>query len=175
MTAAIEPLAFWLVPAPTEEEIFGRMVHELAGRFDAPIFEPHLTLLGCQMERSRVLRALAKMPANASYALEVEGVFSEEKFTKTLFVRFRLTNELLELRSAIATIIDQSAPEEFDPHLSLLYQSLAPNERKSLAAETNVSLTRVKFQTMKVIAHPALIRSRADVEAWRVIGERELS
>ncbi|MGI9086878.1 MAG: hypothetical protein ACR2HH_03910 [Chthoniobacterales bacterium] len=58
MSKVREPLAFWLVPAPPEREIFAQIIDQLAGRFHAPRFEPHLTLLSAKLERERAGAAL---------------------------------------------------------------------------------------------------------------------
>ncbi|MGI9086879.1 MAG: hypothetical protein ACR2HH_03915 [Chthoniobacterales bacterium] len=101
--------------------------------------------------------------------MEVEGISFAEKFTKTLFVRFRSSPELERLRAMLADFLGLMSVEEFDPHLSLLYAELPLREKESLARSLHFPLASVTFHGCKVISHPASISSRADVEAWRTV------
>ena len=42
--------AFWLVPAPEEREFFRRMIADLARSHAAPVFLPHVTIGGGEVE-----------------------------------------------------------------------------------------------------------------------------
>ncbi len=171
---APDRFAFWLVPAASEHKFFSELIANLGDRFDAPVFEPHLTLHGNVSERGRAERVLREIPMDASYALEIDGIYFSTKFTQTLFVRFRLSAELRKLRSALATALGLEDEAAFDPHLSLLYKEMAESEKAALAQEVKIPFREVIFDSMKLITHPPRIVSRADVETWQVIDQRPL-
>lgn len=168
-------VAFWLVPAASTYEFFVALSRELADRFDAPRFEPHVTLHGGDIDRERALRVLCELPAAARYELEVEGIHSSPKYTKTLFVRFHLSVKLRQLRSALAEALDLESADNFDPHLSLLYKKIPQPAQEALASSIKIPFQQASFEGLKLIAHPPKITTRAEVEAWREIGQRCLT
>ena len=172
MVTRNEGLAFWLVPAPVVRDFFVSIIGELAARLDGPVFEPHLTLFGGIINHDRTMQVFRTLPIASSYHLEIEGIFSSTKYTKTLFVRFHLSDELRELRRAITDALDLEVGDDFDPHLSLLYKSMTPGEQEELARSIKIPFQQARFEGLKAIAHPAQIATRADVEAWREIGRR---
>lgn len=37
-------IAYWLLPDESASRYFSVLIHELAAKFDAPIFDPHVTI-----------------------------------------------------------------------------------------------------------------------------------
>ena len=81
-----EMTAFWLMPAREERDYFASLIADLARRFDAPVFEPHVTLFGGQIAEAAAIDVLQQSAARAPIELEVERIEFSEKFTKTVFV-----------------------------------------------------------------------------------------
>ncbi len=81
--------AFWLRPAAEERDFFVALIERLARDFDAPMFEPHVTLFAGRMDERRALEILHQLPSAPPVPLEVESVAFSSEFTKTLFVQFR--------------------------------------------------------------------------------------
>ncbi len=175
MATPKQRLAFWLVPAPREAAFFAKIIEELATRFDAPVFEPHLTLHGGNVDPLRATDALREIPAASNYQLEIEGIHASGEYIKTLFVRFRPSGELHRLRAALGEILDLESGAEFDPHLSLLYKEMPASEKASLAENVLIPFELTTFAGLKLIAHPPAVETRADVEAWHSLGERPLA
>src|SRR5450631_130249 len=105
MVRSPENFAFWLIPATKEQRFFSTLIGHLALRFEAPVFEAHLTLHGGDVSETTALDALRKVPARSSYELEVDAIEVSEQFTKTLFVRFRTSDELNQLRTTIGAAL----------------------------------------------------------------------
>ena len=162
-------LALWLVPAPTAREFFHSLIAGLAQRFDAPAFEPHLTLFGTAFDDAVDFHSLDAVPLPDFIELEVDGIEFSDRFTKTLFVRFERTAELMDLKDVVSRSLGDQNRDELDPHLSLLYRTM-PNEQKAELARTiTLPFDRVRFDSMKAIRTPATIESRAGVEAWQTL------
>lgn len=152
----------WLAPARPARQYFRRLIAGLARAHDAPAFEPHLTLGYCS----------AAMPADigaAAIELPIAEIDSSAKFTKTLFVRFRLTPALEKLRESLGM-----PARGFDPHLSLLYKHCSAKERARLAATVALPFSKVEFDTIQLVLCPSPTASRADVESWKVLGSQRL-
>ncbi len=169
-----EMVAFWLLPGEREREFFSDVIRDLAIRFDAPIFEPHLTLYGGAISRERAARVLETLTAPPALRLEIEGVVFSDEFTKTLFLQFRPSGEARELSRRIAETTESDSEYRFDPHLSLIYAALPEAEKVELARTIEMPFESVMFDALRTIICPARINERADVEAWRNLAERRL-
>ena len=38
-------IAYWLIPSEPAHSFFQRIINDLARRYDAPVFEPHVTIM----------------------------------------------------------------------------------------------------------------------------------
>ena len=170
-----EAIAFWLKPARAEREFFAGVIAELAARFDAPIFEPHVTLWGGRIRKEHGLQILHECDLQAPLEMEVDRVRSSEKFTKTLFVQFHASALAAELSDALTTAAQAESDSAFDPHLSLLYKEMPEAEKRALQTAIAIPFERVTFDGVQLITTPVPITSRAEVEAWRTIGERTIT
>ena len=112
-------IAFWLSPAGGAREYFRRLIKELAQRYSAPIFEPHVTLCGGNLAEERAAEILSDLCIREPIELEITGMKHSEKYTKTLFVQFRSCPQL----EALAAEIEKAAGSDhsLNPHLSLIY------------------------------------------------------
>lgn len=168
-------ITYWLCPAEPARREFAAMIRDLAARFDAPIFEPHVTLYVTDASGENPEPVLAAVTGRGEYRLAVRGLDYSAQFTKTLFVQFARDPELAclseDLRRASASPIDY----ELNPHLSLLYKNMDQETKRGLALSIPLPFTEVAFHSLKAVISPALITSREDVEAWRVVAERRLT
>ena len=170
-----QKVAFWLMPAADAKAVFTSLINDLAERLDAPVFEPHVTLQGAELEEQRALELLETVAAtNEPLQLQVEGIEFSEKYTKTLYVQFRPSAEATELSNALARAVDDGG-YQFDPHLSLLYKTLPAAAKPELARQTRIPFERVRFDAVQLVRIPRAIKSAEDVRAWRTIAERRLT
>ena len=152
----------WLLPAEPARKFFRLVIARLAAEYDAPIFQPHLTLgPGSPAMPERVFREPIRLHGC--------GVYFATQFTKTLFVRFAPTPELKELRKSLGM-----PARAFDPHLSLLYKNLPMEQKTRLAASITLPFPAVTFDTVQVVHCPSPTATRADVESWRVLASQRL-
>ena len=64
---------------------------------------------------------------------------------------------------------------ELNPHLSLIYKTMDSETKREIADSIRLPFTSVAFDLVKAVISPAEIKSRQDVEAWRVVAEKKLS
>ena len=166
-------IAYWLVPARPERELFRNLIRILAGQMRGPSFEPHVTIFSAPEDRQAPKKILAKIKA-APLHLSVRGVGTSPEYRKTMFVRLgpgkSLERLVADLRRAT-----KSRGETADPHLSLLYKDLPPLTRRELAAAVKLPFSQIVFDSIKAVRCPSPVRSRGDIEAWRVIATKRLS
>jgi 2'-5' RNA ligase len=163
-------IAYWLIPSEPAHSFFQALINDLARRYDAPVFEPHVTIhVGADRAD-----AAEEVLANAARLFKLTGltplgIDQSNEFIKTLFVQFAMTAELRRINDCIREAANDSMPYELKPHLSLLYKNLAAATRRKLAASISVPLSEVTFDAIKAVRCVSPTQSRADVEAWHVV------
>ena len=168
-------IAFWLMPAPDEQAFFRSLIDLLALRFDAPRFEPHVTLFGSRdVDPARATAALGKLARVPPINLDIKRIDFSDKFTKTLFVQFRDSAEAAALTEAVREATGSKSDYELNPHLSLLYKDLPKSEKVEIAGSLELPFDEVVFDRVQVITGRAGTSTRQDVEAWQLLGERRL-
>jgi Cyclic phosphodiesterase-like protein len=169
-------IAYWLIPGEPAHSFFQRIIDDLARRYDAPVFEPHVTVyVGADCVDS-AQQALAES-ARQSTPINIAplGVQQSDKFIKTLFVQFALSAELRRASQIICDAAQDSSEYELKPHLSLLYKKMEAAARRNLAASIVVPFSEIAFDRIKAVRCVSPTQSRADVEAWRVMAATSLS
>jgi 2'-5' RNA ligase len=169
-------IAYWLIPSEPAHTFFQGMIKQLARRYDAPVFEPHVTMYVGANGVDVGERALSKAARDCKpIVLASLGVSHSSEFIKTLFVQFALSTTLHQLNQIIRTTAQDSLNYQLNPHLSLLYKRTSIQERRRLARSIEVPFSEAIFDSLKAVRCILPTQTRADVEAWRVVAEKDLS
>lgn len=169
-------VTYWLCPGEPERDQFARLIGDLAARFDAPSFEPHVTIHTTSAERENPARFLSRIVnGRRPYRLYVRGVDYSEEYTKTLFVQLSPDTELAQLSEDLRRASVSPGDYQLNPHISLLYKKMDEETQRRLATSIILPFNEVSFCSVKAVLIPAEIKSRADIEAWRVIAECSLT
>ena len=168
-------IAYWLIPTEPARSYFQNIINDLAERYAAPEFEPHVTVHVGVDCTDTVDEVLSKAGRNSKrIALQVLNVSSSSEFIKTLFVHFTQSAQLQQLNQSIRTAAQDSSDYQLSPHLSLLYKRLSIRDRRLLTHSIDVPFSEVTFDSLKAVRCVSSTRSRVDVEAWRVLAEKLL-
>jgi 2'-5' RNA ligase len=169
-------LAYWIAPAEPARQFFASTIAGLATRFDAPLFEPHLTVYASRKRDENPEEVLSGAIAGFEpFRLSVKDIQCLDEFAKTVFVQFDPTEALSRLSAALRQASRLHDEYHLKPHLSLIYKKMTRNARVDIATSIRLPFTEVLFDSAKVIVCPMSIRSRADVEAWRVVAAQSLT
>ena len=169
-------IAYWLIPSEPAHSFFQRIVNDLARRYDAPVFEPHVTVHVGADHAHAAKKAVGDAARYRKLSgLTPLGIDQSDEFIKTLFVQFAPSAELRRINVGIREAANNSLQYELKPHLSLLYKNLAAATRRELAASINVPLCEVTFDAIKAVRCVSPTKSRTDVEAWQVVAAASLS
>ncbi|MGE5214990.1 MAG: cyclic phosphodiesterase-like protein, partial [Nitrospirota bacterium] len=79
-------IAYWLIPSEPAHSFFQRLINDLAHRYDAPVFEPHVTVhVGADGADAgeKALREAARQCKVIN--LKPVGIHHSDEFIKTLF------------------------------------------------------------------------------------------
>ena len=163
-------IAYWLIPAEPAHTFFHRVIDDLARRYEAAAFEPHVTLHVGADRADSVQQALAESARECTpIKLKPLGIQQSDEFVKTLFVQFALSAELRQANEIMRTAAQDYSEYDLKPHLSLLYNKMEAAVRRKLAASIVVPFSQITFDRIKAVRCVSPTQSRADVESWRVI------
>ncbi len=166
-------VAFWLVPAGPEKQLFSALIRILAHELDAPLFEPHVTFFVSGARMADVPRLLKEVRC-APFLLKVDRVGYSGRFSKTLFVRLRSNHRLKELLEKFSGKLGRRVPRVNDPHLSLCYKKLSGSAKRELASAIKLPFKSVRFDVIKAVRCISPTKGARDVRAWRAIGTQHL-
>lgn len=171
-----ELASYWLTAAEPDRTHWSEVVRSLATQFDAPLFEPHVTLYSGPLHSTdqpdEIIRAVAE--EFSEIVLNATGIGHTEQFTKTLFIEFAMNEALAKLSGELKRRSAQPDDYELKPHMSLIYARLAPDIIQRLATELPMP-SQVRFDTVKAMVSRGPTRSRADVEAWQIVASAKLA
>jgi len=167
--------AYWLIPAEPARSFFEKTIIDLARRYNAPVFEPHMTI-HVGSDRVEADEVIAKTVSGCRLVqAKVLKVCQSGEFIKTLFVQFALDRKLQQLNQLIRHVAQDSSDYQLKPHLSLLYKKMSILPRRQLAHSITLPFSEVTFESIRAVRCISPTRNRADVEAWRVVAARTLS
>ena len=168
-------IAYWLIPTAPRRNFFSTLITELAERFDAPIFEPHLSIFVEPASDAHARRVIKEVTADfGQIRMSVVGVRFSEEFFKTVFVQFSASAAVAQLSAAIQSHSVHAGAFHLDPHLSLIYKSMLPDDKNKLSGSLRLPFDEVAFDAVAAINVPNEARTRAGVESWETVAERRL-
>ena len=167
-------IVYWLIPAEPERELLREIIGILAKQFDAPRFEPHLTIFATP-GAGKSPKHLLKQIQVKSIRLRLRGIGFSSEFTKTLFVRLTSNQAFERLVVDLRCATNSRGKVSTNPHVSLLYKRIPAATKKELASTIKLPFDEVIFDSIKAVRSASPIKTRADVEAWRVVARRSLS
>lgn len=169
-------LTYWLIPAEPARSYFASLISDLARRFDAPAFEPHMTVYATALGDHDGAALLEQVVADRrTYSFRIGGVSYSDEFTKTVFVQFHPNEAVSRLSADFREASSIQDEYELDPHLSLIYKTMTSEKKAEIATSVSLPFEEVRFDSASAVIVPAEIQSRGDVEAWRVVATRKLT
>ncbi len=170
-----ENYGFWLMPEEGARRDLQYLIKGLALEYDAVVFEPHLTLnIVSTSELSDPEKALDTLVKRSKKLLLKHPKLTMGKlFTQSVYLRFNESQPLTALYDVSCEVLQvPSAP--FYPHLSLIYKNLEEGLKAEMRRKIQVPLERVTFDAIRVMKSSASVETKADVENWQTICEKNL-
>ena len=169
-------LTYWLIPEEPARSYFRSLICDLAFRFAAPVFEPHVTLYVTKAAGENPSALLQSALLNLKpIRLSLAGLDYSDKFTKTLYIQFEPEAALQKLSEKLRAASASPCEYELNPHLSLIYKTMAPEAKREVMNSLKLALTEATFDLVQAVISPAKIESREDVEAWRIVATQPLT
>lgn len=161
--------SLWLRPYGDIACSIEKRIEILSEKYSTPFFEPHVTLLSSLHYAQSKLIQLTNTLASRLEPLDIvlsKADHSDEYF-KSVFVHVAEEPELLEARKTAQKIFGVS-PKDFQPHLSLLYGNLDPDEKERI-----LNVMGREFHIRFRVRHLMLVNTTGPVEDWQNIHQAE--
>lgn len=157
--------ALWLKPGDEVFEVLDRIIASLAKEFNAPRFEPHITVAGSiQMPEETIairMEAMVKDCEPMTLCLSETGCM--DTVYQSLFIHVAPNEALLALRERCMTEL-QLEHESYMPHISLIYKQLDTGIKRSITERVGQRFDMV-FKPDKLYLADTSSRSP---EQWKV-------
>lgn len=168
-------MAYWLIPAEPMHRFLAATIAELAARFDAPLFEPHVTIYATRRGDDEPADVLNRALSDCRFfRLSVRDIQCSDEFVRTVFLQFEPNPRVAKLSRTLQQASALHDEYQLNPHLSLIYKTMPSSMRTEVAASVSLPFTEVLFDSARGVSGPAQVRSRQDVESWRVEAEQRL-
>jgi 2'-5' RNA ligase len=154
--------ALWLKPESEVRDILKRIIDRLAGEFDAPGFEPHITIAsGIRMNVDEMvgrLEGVAK--ATEPMTLYLGDTDFRDSYYRSLFVRIAPNDALLELRERSLREFHLEH-EPYLPHISLMYREMDSGKKQQIIEQVGK-----RFDLVFIPDKIHLVRVSGPPETW---------
>jgi 2'-5' RNA ligase len=163
--------SLWLAAQGETQARLAALIARLAVRLGTEPFAPHVTLLpGLPGPAAQVLGRASSLARDlAPLRLKLTTVEGGDDPFRCLFVRVKHTAALLAAHARAARAFQRDPDPEFLPHLSLVYGSLRPEQKASLAREIAGEATgEIEVRRLCVL------RTEGGVADWRELAVLQL-
>lgn len=162
----------WLKPSSKASSQFADVIQQLALEFEAPTFEPHITLLG-NLEGSKaehVARSKELARRLSPFPIHVREPAVGDDYFHCVFLIADMTPPLLHAHALACEIFHQEGGGHYLPHISLVYGRYPENRKKDIIARLPASLC-LPFEASRL----SLIEAGSDApKDWQEVWVRSM-
>lgn len=164
--------SFWLIPAEPLAGQLRAIIQQLAEKYDAIAFEPHVTL-SSGPSNDDLTRTIGRSLAKLFSCVELIPVKLEqtEVFTKTVYIQFQDSGAARQISDAIKDRNARCANYILNPHLSLIYKTMPVAMRAEICRTLDVPKAAYVFDRLRAIETGIPLAEPAQVKRWRTVFE----
>ncbi|MEZ0169351.1 haloacid dehalogenase [Microvirga sp. TS319] len=160
--------SIWLMPCATQERMLSGIVRDLAGRFESPIFQPHLTLVEDMPRTCEELQPLLAQVAEDASAFDapVETVEESGLYYRSFYARFPVVQPLRVMKTKAVEVFRVGNVESFMPHISLAYGVQEGPEKSRSMGDLRERLAgmSVRFDRICIVSSS----QQTPIEEWAI-------
>ena len=161
--------AIWLTFSKNDRDYLKKIIDELAEKYQAPKFEPHITIYGLVDSEMILLESIAKEITlnHNSFPVEKSEILQSEELWKTVYVELKMNDQLKLIYKNLKRHFEKIVKYEFNPHISLIYKILSMEEKIKIINELDI---KNKFMVNKLVVQEFF----PEVEKWKIVKEYNL-
>jgi 2'-5' RNA ligase len=164
--------SIWLVPTGEARLKLARIIADVSREYSAPLFPPHVTLIGQLKDPEEELLNKARDLASRlrPFELKLGAVDYLDDFYRSLFVRIEKTQPLLDANRIAREIFGQAGDASYMPHASLLYGNFEPVLKDQVIARIGR-----EFHDSFIVTSIVLYETGSATKDWYSLGEFTLN
>lgn len=169
----MQEVSLWLVPQPEDAAYLQGIIDQLAEKYQAPKFSPHVTLAGRLQVSEQYQSSLSELAvATPVFQLQNQGLDHSAALFRTIYIRTSLADSLVALRNQVYELWPENAVKPFMPHISLIYKEMASSEREIIIQALKIKETFI-FDTLAVVS-PQQPGEWTAIENWQTLDRWQL-
>lgn len=160
--------SLWLAPTGKAYDKLSGLIKRLAKEYNAPLFEPHVTLLGEAMQsEDEVLKRAGQLASGRNpFPVTLNSVDYSDFYFRTLFVRAERTGPLQALHDHAKEVFEMQNIPDYMPHLSLMYGNFPEAVKEQIIKDIG------RDQATEFIVNSIQVfKTDGEVNAWHKVKE----
>lgn len=160
--------ALWLIPTGEANHKFSNLIRRLSQEYSAPIFQPHVTLVGeaFQSEKELVKKGEQLASGQKPFPITLRAIDYQDFYFRALYVKADKTEQLLAFYNHIIEIFEMQDIPEYMPHLSLLYGNFSQAIKERIIEKIGRDLT-----TEFTVSSVHLFNINGEADTWYRVKE----
>ena len=161
--------AIWLTFSKNDRDYLKKIIDELSEKYQAPKFEPHITVYGLVDSEMSLIESIAKeatLNCN-SFLVKKSEILQSEELWKTVYVELKMNNQLEMIHKNLKKHFEKISNYEFNPHISLIYKILSIEEKIRIINKLDI---KNEFMIDKLVIQKFF----PEVEKWKIVKEYNL-
>ena len=156
----------WLYLGQKDEEILQNIINNLGKKYDAPSFNPHITVYGLVNTELKNLTNYIKQISNqfTPFDVELSDVSYSEDLWKTLFLNLKLSESLTKINQILTEKLNKFSNYYFTPHISLIYKHL-PIELKQQIIQ------KLELRNHYRVEGISICQYSEKIEDWKIVSK----
>ncbi|MCV0413050.1 hydrolase [Nitrosarchaeum sp.] len=161
--------AIWFTFSKNDRESLKNIIDELSEKYQAPKFEPHITVYGLtDIEIDKIDKIAKEVILNQnSFFVKKSEILQTEEIWKTVFIELKSNEQMELIHKNFKKYCDNVSKYEFKPHISLIYKILSIEEKIKIINKLDI---KNEFQVNKL----AIQKFSPDIKKWKIVKEYNL-
>ncbi len=161
--------AIWLTFSNEDNNYLKKIIDEIAEKYHAPKFEPHVTVYGLINSKIEYVdRVVKEISWNCrSFIVKKSEILQSEELWKTVYIELGMNKQFKTIHENLKEHFKNISKYEFKPHISLIYKILSPEEKTKIINE-------LKIKNEFTINKLGIQRFSPDIEKWQIIKKYDL-
>lgn len=157
----------WLIPTKTDAKNLRQIIKDLARKYNAESFTPHLTIYGgVQMELKGIEEVVKQSVQGVKpFVVETNRLDHSDIWQKTLFIHIKPNDTLSEIYRRLEAQLH--AGYVLNPHISLIYQDRMTREDKLAEMERIHIPDSLTIDRIAITYAENPISIQKQVESWK--------
>ncbi|MBI2315141.1 2'-5' RNA ligase family protein [Candidatus Daviesbacteria bacterium] len=155
----------WLMPSGQTYERFADLIKKPAMEYNAPVFQPHITLLGefMQLQDECIQKTKKLVTGQKPFVVNLQEIGFQDYFFRTLFVYAHKTSPLQNLHNKAKEIFQMQDIPSYMPHLSLLYGNFPQDVKNKIIQKIG------KNQSAQLEINSVYLVKGGEIKDWQII------